>query len=107
MKFFENLSAFLKKNDSLGIPFCYQGPTLYIHAAPFMDLWIEYIYATDKSGLFITRSIVRKMIKDTPGYISHRVCKRIKGKVYRCVVFYKKKTPKSLLELLNVKSVDK
>jgi len=105
---FEKLSKFKKGSGNPEIPWDSHGSVIYVHLASLIDLWVECYYSQPLSEgeerVLISRNSIRNTIKATPGFISHRICKRIGGKVYRCAVFNKKDVPKNFLEVLNGKN---
>ena len=101
---FEKLKKFKKGTGSPEIPWDSRGSVIYVHLAALIDLWVECYYAQPGEQALISRNSIRNIIKTTEGFISHRVCKRISGKVYRCAVFNKNNVPKAFLDVLNGKN---
>lgn len=83
-----------------------RGGLVYFHLAPLLESWLVDFYDRTKEPVLLKTEAVREYLKNQPGFLALSVNYKIRGKVYRCVVFARSKAPAGILELLDGKCMD-
>ncbi len=106
MDFFSDLLRLKRAGKLPAFSCAHKGGLMYFHLAPLLEIWLKDFYDRTNEPILLKTEGVREYLRSQPGFLTLNVNKKIRGKVFRCVVFVRSKAPAGLLELLDGKCMD-
>lgn len=79
------------------------GSLIFLHLNQLFDLWAASKEAELKGKSWLLKASMRQSFASLPGFVTSNHLKLLNGRVRRCLVFYRKEAPRSILRLTGAK----